>query len=173
MALFKGGLPYAPDVRRLKEAFPEPEEGELIPREAIEAVLGLDWDSGRCRNIVEAWKKDMLKTENIHIGAVPGFGVKRLSATERMQEGKKYIKSGIKKADRGFIFIVVTPRKELSGKALEEYDHALIATAKMNGYHRHLKRDLCLSLPSKPEALPRPSPELFQSNELSEEATAA
>ena len=55
-----GGMPYKPDVEKLKSRFGIPDRGTLIEHELIASVIGLAWRSERYKGVLNSWRR-MLK----------------------------------------------------------------------------------------------------------------
>lgn len=95
--LFLGGVPTAPDVKKLREAFPQIDEGTDFTHEQIEAVIGLSPKSTRYRCVTLAWRKEMLNGHNVEIVAVPTIGFRALTGPERLDTNVKGFKNGARK----------------------------------------------------------------------------
>jgi len=95
--LFLGGVPTAPDVKKLRTAFPEIAEGTDFTHEQIEAVIGLSPKSNRYRCVTLAWRKEMLNSHNIEIAAIPTIGFRALTGVERLDTNIKGFKQGTRK----------------------------------------------------------------------------
>lgn len=96
--IFFGGIPTAPDVKKLREAFPKIAEGTDFTHEQISAVLGgMDPKSSRYRCVTLAWRKEMLNTHNIEIAAVSNIGFRALCGAERLDTNVKGFKHGARK----------------------------------------------------------------------------
>lgn len=95
--LFLGGVPTAPDVKKLRKAFPEIEEGTDFTHDEVGAVIGLQPNSSRYRCITTAWRKEMLNEFNIEIAAISGIGFRALTGPERLDTNVKGFKQGTRK----------------------------------------------------------------------------
>lgn len=97
---FFGGMPTEPDVKALQEAFPDVAKGETITHDAIEGVIRYSRQSGRYRIVVKAWRKHLLTTQNVDLGAIHGIGFRALNAEERINESIRGVRSGVRKTMR-------------------------------------------------------------------------
>lgn len=95
--LFFGGIPTAPDVKKLREAFTDVKEGTDFDHEQIAAILGLDPRTSRYRSVTTAWRKEMLTQHNIEIAAVATIGFRALTGAERLDTNVKGFKHGARK----------------------------------------------------------------------------
>lgn len=98
--MFLGGMPTEFDVKKLLGAFPSIKEGDTFEHAHVEQILGVVRTSNRYKSVTLAWRKNLLRSENKQIDAIPGFGFKCLSPEERISGGAKGINSGVKKIAR-------------------------------------------------------------------------
>lgn len=126
--LFRGGVPTAPDVRRLVEAFGVPEEGALIPYTEIEKVLGYERKSCRGNTVLWTWRRQLLREHNVMMGTRPE-GLVALTPAERVSVGKTKIGHGLRGVRRGSVLLETTDRARLSPELRNEVDHATRCSA--------------------------------------------
>lgn len=94
--VFFGGMPTEIDVKKLREAFPEINEGDEIAHEQIEKLLNLDRNANRYRTVTEVWRKKLLN-EGTDMGAVAGVGFRCLNPKERITRSVEGFQSGTRK----------------------------------------------------------------------------
>ena len=86
---FKGGIPYGPDLKRLREAYPSDTlvEGLLIDHATLEGILGEQRGTGRYYGVINSWKAKELNKNGIYIAWEPGDGLKVLTPAEILVRG--------------------------------------------------------------------------------------
>jgi len=99
--LYFRGIPVAPDVRKLIEAFGKPKEGVPIPYPEVESVLGYSKESHRFKTVTTSWRAELLRDQNIEIGCDPGNGFVALTPSERVKEGSSKVQKGLRSVVRG------------------------------------------------------------------------
>lgn len=75
--IFRGGVPYAVDVKRLSEAFPVPSltEGRIIKHVQLEDVLDLKKGGHRYYSVINSWLSHMKNENGIVMVWEPSEGV--------------------------------------------------------------------------------------------------
>jgi hypothetical protein len=70
---FFGGVPTDPDIKRLRDHFPDSQmqEGAQFPYADVEEVLGVDRKSNRFRTVTTRWRKIVEDESGFIIGADP------------------------------------------------------------------------------------------------------
>lgn len=111
--LFLGGVPTAPDVKKLRKAFPELVDGQDISHEEVESVLNMDSRSSRYRSVTTAWRKEMLNEENIEVSAVAGVGFRCLTGPERLSTNIKGFRAGTRKQGKSIRRVTMVPAEKL------------------------------------------------------------
>lgn len=96
-----GGIPTDVDVRKLVDEFGKPAVGSEITHEQIEQVLRIERASNRYKTVVSAWRKRLIDSHGIVMGAVAGVGYRSLNEAEQMDAGFLSIKHGARKQLRG------------------------------------------------------------------------
>lgn len=112
--LFLGGIPTAPDVKKLRDAFPKLSDGMDISHEQIQAVIGLAPKSNRYRCVTTAWRKELLNEENVEVGSIAGVGFRVLTGPERLSSNIKGFRSGTRKQGKSVRRITMVRAETLS-----------------------------------------------------------
>lgn len=115
--VFNRGIPTAPDVKAIEDAIGVPKEGELIPWERFEKVLGIERNAARFRTVVGAWRKRLFRDLNILVSAVAGKGLEVLDAHGRVTTSGGWYKSGLRKVSRAG---TVADRTDAAGLSVED-----------------------------------------------------
>ncbi len=99
--LVEGGVPVAPDVNRIREAFPDRslEAGQIIYHGYVQELLGEPPESARYRTVTNRWRRDVEDSVGKVILAVRGVGfivaddhAKSESEGKRLKKG--YLSAG-------------------------------------------------------------------------------
>ena len=122
--LFLGGVPTAPDVQSMIEAFGVPEEGSVVSCEAIEAAINAPRGSDRYKTVIGAWKKRMENEHGVVLVAVPNVGYKAADPNGKLDVSHGYFKQSIRRASRCSKIAGITDKRRLDAdgqRALEHY----------------------------------------------------
>lgn len=123
--LYLGGIPTAPDVKRLHDEFGVPNPGDEFTHQTIEFILGLKRNSSRYRTVTSAWRKELLTDKNIDLAAVPGEGYRCLDQSERVEANVKIQKQGIRRTGKGVKRLMLQPHDKLDQVLAARRDHAI------------------------------------------------
>lgn len=129
-SIFRAGVPTAPDVRKLIDAFGVPSEGTLISYHAVEEVIGCRPGTCRFNTVTHCWRKQLLKLHNVVIG-VEDKQFKALSPPERVSRGSQFIKVALRSVRRNSSMIDATDRSRLTPELRQEADHLVMCSASM------------------------------------------
>lgn len=92
---FFGGIPTDVDVRALREAFPNIQVGDEISYDDVAAIIGAKPRTNRFRTVVDAWRRDLFRKDNVELITIVGVGLRCASAEERVNLGFKKVRRGI------------------------------------------------------------------------------
>lgn len=141
-----GGIPYGPDVRKLEEAFPNPEEDQIIKHAEFEALLKIPKQTQRYYGVINTWRRRLRNDRNIDSEWVQGIGVKILNPADRLKVSEANVKQGIRHTGRAFRRLAITPRDRLDTVGQARYDHAIAVASKLTQAGRDAKRELAIDL---------------------------
>lgn len=153
--LWKGGLPYGPQVKRLEDKYPAPDEEATILHEELETIIGETRGTQRYYGIVNSWRKKLFNELGIDSAWVPGDGVKILTPDEHLHHGEKDTSSGRRKTKRGMKRTAATPRDRLNEIGKQRYDNDMIANAKLAAAMQEHNKLTAIEL-APVKSLPRP-----------------
>lgn len=137
---FFGGVPTEPEVRALRDAYPDSEmkAGTVIPYEDVEKVIGSKKESNRFRCVTARWRGMVEReTGRVVLGVEPGVGFKVLDPAQKIDLGHAKLASAVRHSRRAY---VLTARVETAGLSddekgrlmvLQRRSAALIATAQI------------------------------------------
>lgn len=149
------GIPYGPDVRKLEEAFPNPEEDQVIKSEDFEKIILVEQKTQRFYGVINTWRRRLRTDRNIDSEWVHGVGVKILNPADRLKVSEVNIKQGIRRTGRAFRRLAITPRERLDAVGQQRYDHQLAVGAKLIQAGRDAKKELAIDL-APVKSLPKP-----------------
>jgi hypothetical protein len=155
LKLWKGGLPYGPQVKKLEDAYAAPEEDSLISHEELQKLTGEPKASQRYYGIVNSWRKRLFNELGIDSAWIPGEGVKILPPADRLHASEVDFKHGLRKTKRAVRRLAATPRDRLDDMGQKRYDHAAVVMAKLKGEADLAQKQLAIDL-APVKSLPRP-----------------
>jgi hypothetical protein len=121
--VFNSGIPTAPDVKRLRDSFPELKQGDMVPYETISRLINVAHRTSRWVSVVLAWRRELYRDSNLILRAVANTGFEVLDDSERVHfAGAKY-KQGLKRVIRAADIASKTERSTLSKEELKACDH--------------------------------------------------
>ena len=87
--LFIGGVPTEPDVKRLLDAFKNLKDGDMVSHDDIAKAIGVERTTNRYRNVTNAWRKHLLKVNNLRLAPLAGLGFRVLDGMDRVTHNVK------------------------------------------------------------------------------------
>lgn len=155
--IFKGGVPYGPDRKRLEETFPVAEltEGRVIPHEMLEGVLDLKAGTSRYYGVINSWIAKVKTDHAIILAWQPGDGVAVLDPAGIMQTSESRVRKHIKGVGRGIRLHSYVDRRRLDEKSQQIFDHKTRVYGAYQAASRLALKELPIELgPAK--SLPKP-----------------
>jgi hypothetical protein len=153
--LWKGGLPYGPQVKKLEEAYPRPEEDSVISHEDFVALVSETKGTQRYYGVINSWRKKLFNELGIDTAWLPGDGIKILPPADRLKVSEGDFKTGLRKAKRAVRRLAATPRERLDDIGRKRYDHTAIVMAKVSSVADEARKQLAIDL-APVKSLPRP-----------------
>ena len=155
LAQVVNGIPYGPDVRKLEETYPSPEEDSILRHTELETLLKIEQKTQRYYGVINTWRRRLRTERNIDSEWVHGVGLKILNPADRLKESERNIKQGIRHTGRAFKRLAITPRERLDSVGQARYDHALQVASKLTTAGREAGRELAIDL-APVKSLPKP-----------------
>jgi len=153
--IYKNGLPYAPDIRRLDDAFPTPEEGQVLRYEQFEEVLNYSRVETRFRTVISSWRRTLWRTRNIDTEAVPSVGIKILEPADRVKIREKDMILKARLLGRTRQRFASAPRERLNVEGQQRYDHVMLYTGRVQQAIDDAKKALPADI-APVKSLPKP-----------------
>ena len=149
------GIPYGPDVRKLEEAFPSPDEDQIIRHGEFEGLLKIESQTSRYYGVINTWRRRLRNERNIDSEWLHGIGLKILNPADRLKESERNVKQGIRHTGRAFRRLAIVPRERLDAIGQARYDHALQVASKLTTAGKDAQRELAIDL-APVKSLPKP-----------------
>lgn len=155
--LFFGGVPTAPDVKKLEDRFGIPSASSTVTHEDIAGCIGSPWKSARYGSVMGSWRKKLMREHNVDTVVVPGVGVKFLTGSERINVSESDFGSAVRKTRKAANRIMVVPDDGLSDIEKKKRDHVCVIASR--SYMVMATERRAIKGTSAPEAMPRKSAE--------------
>lgn len=154
---FRGGIPYALDVKKLNEAFTTPSltEGRLITHEMLETVLGEKRATQRYYGVVNSWIHQQRNSNGIFVVWVPAQGIKVLSPSEILEYSETRTRQKIRQTGQAVRTFAWVDRNRLDETGQKRLDHQMRVTNAMKNALDSAKRELAVEL-APVHSLPKP-----------------
>jgi hypothetical protein len=155
--VFRGGVPYAIDVRRLIEAFPAPSlaEGRVIGHAQLEEISNSSKGSQRYYGVVNSWIAHMRNENGIFIIWEPATGIKILGPAEILTYTETKTRQKIKQTGRAIKMVNWVDRGRLDTIGQQRHDHFRRHTSMLMDSLAATRRELAVNL-SPIASLPKP-----------------
>jgi hypothetical protein len=136
--LFYGKMSTDPDLRKLREQYPENElrQGQVIPYREIERILGEKKGSARWNSVTNRWRRFVKRETLEQIETEPGVGFKVLTDQEKVEYAQKQREKSRKSVLRGVRTIVKVNPKRLGEQGLRMYNHECLQYAAIKGVNQ-------------------------------------
>lgn len=154
--VFRGGLPFEPDVKRLEEAFPVPEltEGRVIEHVALEAIVQAKRGSSRYYGVINSWINRLRNVSRIHAAWKPGDGIKILPPDELLGHGESRLRQKIGQTVKAANIFAWVERERLDSIGQRRLDHQIQIASRIKEKLTQERRQLSVEL-SPVRSLPK------------------
>ena len=155
--VFRGGIPYSVDARRLMEAFPVPSltEGRIIKHEQLEGILAITKGSQRYYAVINSWIAQMKHANGLFLVWEPGLGLRVLDPAGILSFAENRTRQKIRqtgKAVRNFGWV---DRNRLDTLGQQRLDHQLRVVSTIETALNSARKDLAVGL-APIKSLPKP-----------------
>lgn len=133
--LYFGGIPTEPDVKKLRAAYPQPKDGDIIPYEDVEELLAVNRKTQRARwcAITNRWRKLHEHETGQVIGVEPAVGFKALLDDEKLNAGVGKVRHVYKTVRRARVLVGLTNPAKLTAEDRRRMDHLTNRVAMLEG----------------------------------------
>lgn len=121
--VWKNGLPYEPEVRKLETRYEQLDEGIVIPHAEMEQLLGLPRSAKRYFGIINSWRAKLLRTRNIDTEFERGNGLKILPPEDRLAVSERDFHFSARALGRSLRRTTMVPRDRLNEVGKRRADH--------------------------------------------------
>jgi hypothetical protein len=155
--VYKGGQPYAPQVQKLKEAFPASSlvEGSLIEHGRLEAVLQLARNLPRYRSVVLSWMGD-LRDSGLVIRWERRIGVKVLSPSDTLEYAGTKTRQKARQLVKATRIYGLVDRSRLTESQQQTFDHETTVAARVKQTMEEVRKEITLPAAKSIQTLPMP-----------------
>jgi hypothetical protein len=124
MGIFRGGVPTEIEVKRLREAFPDPAPGQLISYEDVAVIIGAKHGTNRFTAVTNAWRRSLLRADNIVVNTVAGQGFQRLTEEDRSEADRTGWRKDQQRAARKVRDLSRVDTRDFDERTQRGHDHA-------------------------------------------------
>lgn len=146
--VFRGGLPFAPDVKRLEEAFPVDSlaEGRIIGHERLETIVQAKRGTGRYYGVINSWIHRLRNVNGVFVVWQQGDGIKVLNPAEILDHAELRTRQKIRQTGRAVKTFAWVDRTRLDETGQRRLDHQMRIVGAMKDSLDQAKRQLAVEL---------------------------
>jgi hypothetical protein len=155
--IFNGGMPYGPDVNRLKETFPVTKltEGTIIRHEELEAVVRQQRGSQRYYGVINSWMSQQKNANGIFMVWEPATGIKVLNPAEILSHAETKTRQKIKQTGKAIRTFGWVDRNRLDETGQKRLDHQMRVANAIKQSIESARRELSVDI-APVKSLPKP-----------------
>lgn len=155
--IFRGGIPYGPDVQRLSEAFAVPSlvEGLMITHEELEKILELKRGNSRYYAVINSWISKQKNENSIIIVWESRVGLKVLDPASILNHAEVRTRQKAGQLNRAVKLFGWVRRDRLDDTGQKRYDHQVRVAAVLAQAVTSAKKELAIEL-APIKSLPKP-----------------
>jgi hypothetical protein len=149
-SIFRGGMPYGPDVKRLDEAYPIASltEGLLIEHEKLSKIVKAQKGTGRYYGVIDSWRKRLREENDIVLLWRFGVGIYVAYPHERLNYSETKIRRGMRGTKRGIRFLGSVERERLDEQGQKRYDHVIHVSTVLHTALESARKQLPIGVPA-------------------------
>ena len=157
MALFKGGMPYEIDVKRLEADFPVNElpEGRKIEHQQIEIAIDCTKGTSRYYGVVDSWMNKIKHSHGIVLRWEPSQGVVVMTPSQVLDHTETRLRQKIRQTGRVMREFVWVDRNRLDNIGQKRLDHQTRIANVLKEHLNMAKKELAIEL-GPVKSLPKP-----------------
>ena len=153
--VYFGGIPYGPDVQKLRNELGVPERGTQITHEEFEKIIGIKRANPRYRRVIQVWRKQLFKENNVDTEWERGVGLNILKEPERIGASSRDLNRAARQAQKSHIRATHIKTEELNDTDRRKADHLRTVSAMVYGAASKGAQEVSKTL-SQPLQLPKP-----------------
>ncbi len=123
--VYFGGIPTEPDVRRIRERFPDDQlvVGQVIPYSEVATIIQAPYRSARFVCVTQRWRILVEKDRGLVIGVEKSEGFKVLDDHQKLDLSGDKLRTAVKQARRSFTLVGMVDRRNLSDEERSRMEH--------------------------------------------------
>ena len=155
--IFRGGVPYAVDIRRLTEAFPVPSltEGRVIKHEQLEEIVNSPKASQRYYGVINSWIAQMKNSNGVFMIWEASIGIRVLDPAGILSYAENRTRQKIRQTGKAVKTFGWVDRERLDTLGQQRLDHQLRVATVIQDALTNARKDLAVSL-APIRSLPKP-----------------
>jgi hypothetical protein len=157
MSTFRGGVPYAIDIKRLSEAYEVPTltEGRLLPHAELSAIISSPAGSGRYYAVCNSWMHKVKQSTGIFMVWEPKEGIRVLEPTGVLGFGETRQRQKLKQLARSTKHFAWVKRERLDEIGKLRLDKQLRVASGIRDFIVSTTREMAVEL-APVRSLPKP-----------------
>lgn len=142
--LFFGGVPVAPDIRRIVKAYPVESltPGKVIPYKDIEGIIEVNARHSRFRTVTNSWRRQMEKDHGVVIVCPGDLTFKVADEIDKLSVVKTKVSSAFKSSKRAMVVTSYIDRKKLPEDGKAAYDHQRACAGKIMAFQQTARKQI-------------------------------
>lgn len=155
--IFRGGIPYAVDVKRLNDTFPVPSltEGRIINHSQLEAIVTAPKGSQRYYGVINSWISQMKTANGIYMVWRSAVGIEILDPANLLTHAETKTRQKIRQTGKAASIYGWVDRTRLDSLGQQRFDHDRRVLAALGDAMQSAKKDLAVAL-APIQSLPKP-----------------
>jgi hypothetical protein len=168
--IFRGGLPYEPDVAKLNVAFPVEslEHGRILEHAAVLATLGMEKRNDRYEAVLRSWRRDLQADHRIVLTYVRApvaqqdgrvknvsIGLRVCDDAEKLGHSQSKMKTGVRVIKKSFAVLGAVNEHKLTDEQRRRFDHSQRVMGALHATAQQAAKDIEL-----PKRTPPPQRQL-------------
>ena len=155
--VFRGGIPYGPDIRKLDEAFPITalNEGTLVPHTDLEEACGYKRGTSRYYALIRSWTAHQKHQNGVFMRWEQRQGLRVMDPAGLLLHVEKKIGQGMRQTVRAIRVLPWVDRKRLDELGQRRLDHQNRIADGLTAAMNTAKRELAVEL-APIKSLPKP-----------------
>jgi hypothetical protein len=145
---FRGGIPYAIDVGRLKEAFSVSSliEGRIISHDELENIVKVGRGTQRYYSVINSWIAGLRNTTGLFLAWEVTIGVKVLNPAEVLSHAETRTRQKIGQTGKALKTYQWVDRDRLDSIGQRRLDHQMHVASVMRSALDNARKDMAVSL---------------------------
>lgn len=155
--VFRGGMPYEPDVNRLKERFPASAltEGRVIGHAELETALVYKKGTPRYYGVINSWMAYCEGELGIYLRWKAQIGLEVMEPAVHFEYRETGLKQKLRGARKAARRVATVPRHRLDAIGQARFDHVAREAAMIAQWASDKQKQLAIEL-SPVKSLPKP-----------------